>query len=144
MDKLIYDVVINAPGSYHDAAMYRMSFIKEYLSSRFPTQTCLGDSALSIAECLITPYSRPETRADPNKALFNRRHSGARCEMTETIYGAWKRRFPVIRSLRVELDNGMDIILATAILYNLYHVGRSDALQDNPNLQINEAQEALR
>ena len=118
-DKLIYDLVVNAPGSFHDAEIYQMSGIKAYMETRFPRNICLGDSAFPTSDVLVTPYSARETAADPNKALFNRRHSGARCEMTENLYGIWKRRFPILRCLRVNLPNAYKIIICCAILHNL-------------------------
>ena len=39
--------------------------------------------------------------------------------MTEDTIGIWKRRFPIVRWLRVKLNNAMKIILATAILHNI-------------------------
>ena len=98
-DKLIYDLVVNAPGSFHDAGIYQMSGVKAYMETRFPCNIYLGDSAFPTSDVLVTPYSDRETAADPNKALFNRRHSGARCEMTENLHGIWKRRFPILKCL---------------------------------------------
>lgn len=70
---------------------------------------------------MITPYS--ENQCEDNRtgrlSFFNRKHSGARVEMTEDTIGIWKRRFPIVRWLRVKLNNAMKIILATAILHNI-------------------------
>lgn len=134
-DKLIYDLVVNAPGSFHDAGIYQMSGVKAYLESRFPRQLCLADSAFAISDVIITPYSAPESAADPNKAEFNSNHSKARVEMTENTFGIWKRRFPIIRSLRVHLNNAFRIIVATAILHNISILwGEIMPLDDHPEL----------
>ena len=119
IDRLIYDLLVNVPGSFHDAAANQMSQVKPYLESRFPREICLGDSAFPISDVLITPYSQEVERRNPEIRLFNYRHSAARVEMTECIYGIWKRRFPIIKSLRVHLPNAYKVITATAILHNL-------------------------
>lgn len=143
-DKLIYDLVVNAPGSFHDAGIYQMSEVKAYLESRFPRQLCLADSAFAISDVLITPYSAPEAAADRNKAEFNGNHSSARVEMTENTFGIWKRRFPIIRCLRVHLDNAYRIIVATAILHNLSILwGEILPLDDHPELGDIEAMPAV-
>ena len=119
IDRLIYDLLVNVPGSFHDAAAYQMSDVKPYLETRFPREICLGDSAFPISDVLITPYSQEAARRDRDIRLFNYRHSAARVEMTECIYGIWKRRFPILKSLRVNLPNAYKIITGTAILHNL-------------------------
>ena len=135
-DKLIYNLVYNAPGSYHDAGVYQMSGVKAYLESRFPRNICLGDSAFPISDVLITPYSTIESNRDRNKALFNRRLSGARCEMTENIYGIWKRRFPIIRCLRVHLPNAYKVIVGTAVLHNFSVQWREIMPDNHPDLSL--------
>ena len=75
--------------------------------------------AYPISHCLIPPYPDAEANDDASKALFNFRHSGARMEMTEHIYGIWKRRFPIAENLRNHLPNAIKIINATAILHNI-------------------------
>ena len=39
--------------------------------------------------------------------------------MSENIFGTWKRRFPILRNLRVSLEFAQRIILCTAILENM-------------------------
>ena len=70
---------------------------------------------------MVTPYSEDQCTADRTGKLahFNRKHSGARVEMTEDTIGIWKRRFPIIRWLRLKLNNAMKVVLATAILHNI-------------------------
>ena len=45
--------------------------------------------------------------------------TGPSMEMTEHIYGIWKRRFPIAENLRNHLPNAIKIINATAILHNI-------------------------
>ena len=44
-DKLVYDLVVNAAGSIHDAGIYQLSEVKAFLESRVSRQLCLADSA---------------------------------------------------------------------------------------------------
>ena len=99
IDRLIYHIVANAPGSFDDYNVYRQSLFEPFLESRFPHQICLSDKAYPISHCLIPPYPDAEANDDASKALFNFRHSGARMERTEHIYGIWKRRFPIAENL---------------------------------------------
>jgi len=39
--------------------------------------------------------------------------------MTEDIYGMLKRRFPIIKFMRTNLRNSINIILSTAVLHNI-------------------------
>ena len=133
-DKLLYDLVVNAPGSFHDAAIYQMSGVKPYMESRFPRHICLGDSAFPISDVLITPYSTAESNDDRNKALFNGKLFRARSEMTENIYVIWKLRFP-IRWLNVKLKNAYEIIIATKILHNLIHCKKILPIDDYPQVE---------
>jgi hypothetical protein len=78
-----------------------------------------GDSAYSLSDVLITPYPEDQSRTDDNKCLSNVRLSQARVEMTEDIYGMLKRRFPILKYLRVDLPNAIKIIAAAAVLHNI-------------------------
>ena len=118
-DRRIYDINLRAPGSYHDATTWLLAEPKAWFETRFPQRYVLGDSAYAQSDVLMTPYSEPESRQDDNKCLYNIRHSGSRVEMTENIYGMLKRRFPIVKCLRVDLGNAMNIIICTAILHNM-------------------------
>ena len=96
----IYDIVLNAPGSYHDAAVWQMSRVKGWASTLNPRYYILGDSAYPLSDHCLTPYPEEQAQEDFNKALFNIRHSGARVEHTECVYGMLKRRFPIIKQIR--------------------------------------------
>ena len=75
------------PGSFHDSTVYRLSEFKPYLESRWPRETCIGDSAFAITDVMMMPYPKPEAETDRTKTLFNIRLSGARMSMTENIFG---------------------------------------------------------
>ena len=51
--------------------------------------------------------------------MYNVRHSQARVERTENIYGIWKRRFPLIKHIRLHVKDAVRVITATAILHNM-------------------------
>ena len=99
MDRRIYDILLSAPGSFHDAAVWQMSQAKAYLSTLNPRHYVLGDAAYPISDHCLTPYSENEAQASFSKALFNIRHSGARVEQPECIYGMLKRRFPIVKNI---------------------------------------------
>ena len=51
--------------------------------------------------------------------------------MTEDTFGQWKRRFPVLRSLRTFVPKSQNIILATAILHNMAKVWLEEDFSDD-------------
>ena len=69
-DHRIYDLVVNAPGSFHDSAIFRMSMMKPYIRRIYPKVQVLGDSAFALTDTVITPYSGREKNADIDMALF--------------------------------------------------------------------------
>jgi len=95
----------------------------------------LGDSGYALSDVLITPYPEDQSREDDNKCLFNVRHSQARVEQTEDIFGMLKRRFPYLKYLRVDLANAINIIATSAVLHNIA-LDWADPLplDDHPNL----------
>ena len=99
---------------------------------KFPQRYVLGDSAYAQSDFLMTPYSEAESRIDDNKCLFNIRHSSARFEMTENIYGMMKRRFPIVKYIRTKLSNAIRITTAAAILHNMA-LDCNDELTDDLN-----------
>jgi hypothetical protein len=55
--------------------------------------------------------------------------------MTEDIYGMLKRRFPLVKSLRVSLNNAINIVVAAVVLHNISLEWADDMpLDDHPNL----------
>ena len=69
-DRLIYDVIANVPGSFHDSTVYRLSEFKPYLESRWPRETCIGDSAFAISDVMMVPYPKPRGRDRQNKGTL--------------------------------------------------------------------------
>ena len=45
INRRILDILLSAPGSFHDAAVWSMSEGKAWLETRFPQRIILGDSA---------------------------------------------------------------------------------------------------
>ena len=117
-DEFIYDLDCGWPGQTHDARTWNRSEVKAYIEEqrRF---LIVGDSAYPISENLIKPYSTGEAAADRRKRLFNRRLSGLRTVMSENVYGVWKRRFPILKSMRTKLELSQKVIIATAVLFNI-------------------------
>ena len=65
-DRRIYDILLTAPGSFHDAAVWSMSQGKAWLETRFPQRFFLGDSAYPQTEVMMTPYSEDHSRYNKN------------------------------------------------------------------------------
>jgi hypothetical protein len=84
-------------GAAHDARVWRHSFARDEVMKR--RYYLAGDSAYPISDHLIKPYSVNKALRDPRRRLFNTRLCGLRTEMSENVYGMWKRRFPVLRNL---------------------------------------------
>ena len=61
-DKRIYDILLSAPGSFHDGAVWGMSNARAWLETRFPQRILLGDSAYPQTDTLMTPYPEDESR----------------------------------------------------------------------------------
>lgn len=131
-DRRIYDLDCRWPGSTHDSRIWNRSEVKHYMESqrRF---LVAGDSGYPISDVLIKPFSMNEASGDRRKRMFNRRLSGARTVMSENIYGVWKRRFPIIKSLRTGFLFSQKIICATAILFNLGRMWAEEDLEEEEN-----------
>lgn len=106
------------PGSAHDSRVFRRSEVKR-VWERQQEFKMVADTAYPISDVVIKPYLAEEALNDRRKRLFNRRLSGMRTQMTECIYGMWKRRFPILRDLRYFVELSQKVILATAILENM-------------------------
>lgn len=65
-DRRIYDILLTAPGSFHDAAVWSMSLGKGWLETRFPQRFFLGDSAYPQTEVMMTPYSEDQSKYNKN------------------------------------------------------------------------------
>ena len=78
-----------------------------------------GDSAYPISETCITPYRVAEACDDQSKRTFNRRHSGLRTVCTENIYGRLKRRWRVLKLLRMRYPYARETVIACCVLHNI-------------------------
>ena len=64
----IYNLVVKAPGSFHDAVIYQMSGVKAYLETRFPRNVCLRLSVFTVFDVLSLPIRRRKQRQTSTKA----------------------------------------------------------------------------
>ena len=67
IDRLIYDLVLGAPGRMHDSVVWRTSPVKVHLEEQHPLFRVLGDSAYPKSKLLITPYSTAQAANDESK-----------------------------------------------------------------------------
>ena len=42
--------------------------------------------------------------------------------MSENIYGRWKKRFPILKNMRTDLELSQKIIISTAVLHNIAQI----------------------
>lgn len=76
----------------------------------------MGDSAYALRKYLLTPLLNPVTRSEMK---YNKSHKTTR-NTIERCFGLWKRRFPVLAyGIRLKLDTGLTVIVATAVLHNI-------------------------
>ena len=78
-----------------------------------------ADSGYPISEVVVKPYSTADAAQDPRRRKFNSNLSGLRTVMSENLYGIWKKRFPILKSFRTNLELSQKIIVATAVLFNI-------------------------
>ena len=95
---MFYHLELGAPRSWNDSTVWRQSEGKKALETRQPRFRVAGDSAYPRSVMLVTPFSNEESDHNLRKRLFNLRHAGLRAECTETIFGMWKRRFPIVQN----------------------------------------------
>ncbi|KAB0805183.1 hypothetical protein PPYR_02153 [Photinus pyralis] len=89
----------------------------------------LGDSGYGLKQYLLTPLLNPITRP---QQLYNESHIRTR-NCIERTNGVWKRRFPVLcYGLRCEMETGLTIIVATAVLHNIA-INMRDDVPPPPN-----------
>ena len=70
----------------------------------------VGDSAYSISEHMMKPFSEREISKEEDatvqkrKVLFNRKLCGACIVMSEIIYSTMKRRWPILKNMTHHLN----------------------------------------
>ena len=67
----------------------------------------------------MEPYSTAEVGRERRKRLFNKRLFGLRTVMSENLCGLCKRRFPVLKSLRIHFALSLKIVVAKEVLFNI-------------------------
>ena len=117
--KKILDIDLQWPGSTQDAGIYRNSEVKEYVEGLVPHYKLAGDTGYPISQVLMKPFLTQQARNDPQKRLFNIRLSGLRTEMSEHIFGMWKRQFPILKRMGYHFNRCQQVVLCTAILHNI-------------------------
>ncbi|CAJ0607948.1 unnamed protein product [Cylicocyclus nassatus] len=136
---LLYDV--GSAGRAGDAAVYRSSWIKQFLDANdqvFPPTKDLGqvgpvqyhilvDGGFGQSLRFVRPYRDAEADT-PEKRRFNEKHSSAR-RMIESTFGILARRFQILmHPMQVIPSTAGRIIKALLVLHNLLP-RRQDFLQ---------------
>ncbi|XP_031348100.1 putative nuclease HARBI1 [Photinus pyralis] len=129
-DLKISNIVARWPGSAHDATIFNNSRLKTlFEAGHFRSAIMLGDSGYGLKQYLLTPLLNPITRP---QQLYNESHIRTR-NCIERTNGVWKRRFPVLcYGLRCEMETGLTIIVATAVLHNIA-INMRDDVPPPPN-----------
>ncbi len=113
---LVTNLVVNWPGSAHDARIFNESRLCETLQSGHYRGFLLGDGGYPCRSYLLTPYANPRA---PHEEKFNQAHIKTR-NCVERMFGILKRRFNILATpLRTKLASRSDIIVATVILHNI-------------------------
>lgn len=114
---MITDIVARWYGSAHDVTIFNDSQIRaQFELGMIGAGHLLGDNGYGVKPYLLTPLLSPNTEAEKryNKSQISTRNT------VERSYGIWKRRFPAIKlGMRVNVDNALVIIVATAVLHNM-------------------------
>jgi len=142
-DRLIYDLDVGWPGSTHDARIWKRSEAKSYLEEEGGPFYIVGDSGYPISEMLMKPYTTEEAANNRQRKKFNAKLSGMRTMMSECLYGVWKRRFPIIKSLRTDFLLSQKIIIATAVLFNIARILGDEDFEEEDLDEDNEENGAV-
>jgi hypothetical protein len=126
---LITDIVAHWYGSAHDVTIFNNCWIRaKFENEAIGAGHLLGDNGYGVKPYLLTPLLSPITEADKryNKSQISTRNT------VERSYGIWKRRFPAIKlGMRVNVENALVIIVATAVLHNIaLGAGEEDPPED--------------
>ena len=94
---------------------------------------------LSVVQMLLCHSAYPGTRQtlciyklfaaegpvdNAKRRRFNKIAAGGRV-LDEQVYGTWKARFPYLReTMRLNMENCVTVIIATALLHNFFGVAR--------------------
>lgn len=112
------NAVVNRPGRVHDSRMFRESSIgKEFIDGKRKGYL-LGDSGYANRPYLLTPF--PDGNLLAHQRRYNKAHSSTRMKI-ECTFGIVKRRFSCLKGLRVEPNRACRIIVACAVLHNIFY-----------------------
>ena len=113
---------INAkyPGSAHDAYIYQMSGLSNFLTNAgYESSIILGDSAFPLENHFLVHYLDPQNK---DEERFNKVFRIVRCSV-ERALGVWKARWRIVDKqggpIRCAPDKASKIIVPTAILHNM-------------------------
>lgn len=91
---MIVNIVARWPGSTHNSRIFDNSRLRARLESgAAPSAWLLGDGGYSCREYLVTPFRRPQTRAE---IKYNISHARTR-NVVERTFGVWKMIFRVLK-----------------------------------------------
>ena len=62
--------------------------------------------------------------------------------MSECLFGAWKRRFPILKNLRTHCELSQKVILATSVLFNLARMLEDDFNEEGSDDEVSEDHDA--
>lgn len=135
---MITDIVARWYGSTHDATIFGSSAIRAaFETGVIPSGHLVGDNGYGVKPYMMTPLLSPNS--EPEKR-YNRCQISTR-NVVERSYGVWKRRFPALKlGMRVDTDNALVIIVATAVLHNMaLGVGENEPPDDTVlNMKLQE------
>lgn len=124
----IFNIVTN-PGSANDNRIFE-STLKNKLEQNEIDGILIGDRQYACQRYLLTPLAQPMTKPelDYNMALMVTQNN-----VLKTVK-IWKQLFPCLsKKLAINLSTTCHVIIATAVLYNIFHYHErnvSDVIDD--------------
>ena len=118
-DGIVQNIVARWPGSTHDARIFSNSKLKRRLEDGdLRNFILLGDSGYALTENLLTPVSKPQTRAQEDYNL----HFIRTRLVIERTFGVIKKVFAWIgnrNKLATKLSTSTATIIAVFVLHNV-------------------------
>ena len=125
------NLVVNWPGSVHDARVFRESGLCAALERGDYKGILLGDKGYRCDNNLFTPLREPQTAKERR---YNVAHAKTR-NLIERTFGVWKRRFGVLgQTIRTELPTSRKIVTACAILHNIVRMNNIPLRDDHDEM----------
>ena len=62
--------------------------------------------------------------------------------ISECLFGAWKRHFPILKNLRTHCELSQKVILATSVLFNLARMLEDDFNEEDIDDKVSEDHDA--